>query len=180
MSIACKHLPVTCFQTLRQKSIREDVGFQGLPGSTNHTLPAASVTRLCSASESSAGNQATEPSFSWQRAVQLWKSDLYSTAEALANRALRGDSCEQGHRAVGYLSLTPTLTDSSWPCPGCPLWAPEAAAELSLTYSRTEFQIHSFPHVGVSGKEMITFARVEMGKPVFLQNLYTQESGGFF
>lgn len=88
MSIACKHLPVACFQTFRPKSIREDVGLQGLPGRTNHRLPAAPVTRLCSASERSAGNQETETSFSWQRAVNLWNSDLDSTAEAVANRAL--------------------------------------------------------------------------------------------
>lgn len=54
-------LPASTFQwhafKHRQKSIREDVGFQGLPGRTNHTLPVAPVTRLCSASESSAGNR---------------------------------------------------------------------------------------------------------------------------
>lgn len=82
MSIACKHLLVTRFQTLRQKIIREDVGFQGLPGRIVHMLP------VYSASESSAGNQETETSFSWQRAVNLWNSDLYSTAEDLANMVL--------------------------------------------------------------------------------------------
>lgn len=86
--MACKHLPVTCFQPLRPKSIREDVAWQGLPGRTNHTLPAAPVTRLCSASEHSAGNQDTETSFSCQTALNLCNSDLDSTAEAVANMAL--------------------------------------------------------------------------------------------
>lgn len=61
MSTACKHLSVTCFQAVRQKSIKEDVGFQGLPGKTNHPLSVALVTCLCPDSESSAGNMKQKP-----------------------------------------------------------------------------------------------------------------------
>lgn len=89
MSTACKHLSVTCFQAVRQKSIKEDVGFQGLPGKTNHPLSVALVTCLCPASESSAGNDETETYFFWQSAVNLWKSNLYITTEALTNGTLR-------------------------------------------------------------------------------------------
>lgn len=74
---------VTFSNRARQESMREDLGFLGLPSKTNHPLLVAPLTCLCPAFESSAGNDETETNVFWQKAVNLWKTNFYITAEAL-------------------------------------------------------------------------------------------------
>lgn len=109
----------------RQKSKRENLGFLGLPGKTNHPLLGAPLTCLCPGLESYAGNDETETNVFWQRAVNLWKTNFYITAEALM-RLFVGIF---GSRA-NWLQCLHSQTSQSNRNPVTPIWVSEAAAHV--------------------------------------------------